>query len=77
MEIRMIFAILASVLSYLAGSIPSAYIIVRLVKGIDIRKQGSGNVGFTNATRVIGMKLGAIVLLIDIGKGRKDKCQTL
>ena len=65
----MIFAILALVLSYLAGSIPSAYIIVRLVKGIDIRKQGSGNVGFTNATRVIGMKLGIFVLLADMGKG--------
>jgi glycerol-3-phosphate acyltransferase PlsY len=65
----MILAILALVLSYLAGSIPSAYIIVRLAKGIDIRKQGSGNVGFTNATRVIGMKLGIIVLLADMGKG--------
>lgn len=65
----MTLAILAIVISYLVGSIPFAYIFVRLFKGVDIRKEGSGNVGFTNATRVIGIKLGIIVLLADMGKG--------
>jgi len=65
----MTLAILAIILSYLIGAIPSAYIIGRLFKGIDIRKYGSGNVGFTNALRVMGMAPGIIVLLIDVGKG--------
>ncbi len=65
----MVLAIIAIIISYLVGSIPFAYIFVRLFKGIDIRKEGSGNVGFTNATRVIGVKLGIIVLLADMGKG--------
>jgi glycerol-3-phosphate acyltransferase PlsY len=65
----MLLAIIALVISYLAGAIPSAYIIVKLIKGIDIRQQGSGNVGFTNALRVIGWGPGLLVLLADIGKG--------
>lgn len=65
----MVLAIFAIIISYLVGSIPFAYIFVRLFKGTDIRKEGSGNVGFTNATRVIGIKLGIIVLLADMGKG--------
>ena len=44
----MILAIIAIILSYLAGSIPFAYIVVKLMKGTDIRNVGSGNVGFTN-----------------------------
>jgi len=65
----MILAVIALVLSYLAGSIPSAFIIVRLIKGIDIRSIGSGNVGFTNALRVIGWGPGLLVLFADMGKG--------
>ena len=65
----MILAIIALVLSYLTGAIPFAYIIVRGIKGIDIRKQGSGNVGFTNALRVIGWGPGLLVLLADMAKG--------
>lgn len=65
----MLLALLAIILSYLTGSIPSAYIIVKLVKGVDIRNYGSGNVGFTNALRVVGFLPGIIVLLVDIGKG--------
>jgi glycerol-3-phosphate acyltransferase PlsY len=61
--------ILSVILSYLAGSIPFAYIIVRLMKGTDIRNVGSGNIGFTNATRVLGIGRGIIVLLADMGKG--------
>jgi len=65
----MILAILAIILSYIAGSIPFAYIVVKLMKGTDIRTVGSGNVGFTNATRSLGMGKGLIVLFADAGKG--------
>lgn len=64
-----ILSIVALILSYFIGAIPSAYIIVKLIKGIDIRQQGSGNVGFTNALRVIGFGPGLLVLLADMAKG--------
>ena len=54
---------------YLLGSIPSAYIAGRLVKGIDIRKVGDGNVGAANAYREMGFKAGMAVLVADVGKG--------
>lgn len=65
----MLLIILGIVISYLIGSIPTAYIFGRLLKGIDIRKFGSGNIGATNAFRVLGRGAGAAVLLIDILKG--------
>lgn len=55
--------------AYLIGSIPTAYIFGRLLKGIDIRQFGSGNVGATNAFRVIGRTPALLVLAIDILKG--------
>ena len=61
--------ILGAALSYLVGSIPSAYLLGRLSRGIDIRKYGSGNVGATNAFRVLGRWLGIAVLLLDSLKG--------
>lgn len=60
---------LGVLISYLIGSIPTAYIFGRVLKGIDIRQHGSGNVGATNAFRVLGKVPGAIVLLLDILKG--------
>ncbi len=60
---------LLAVISYLIGSIPSGYIIARTWRGIDIRKQGSGNIGFTNILRVIGPVPGLITLFLDIFKG--------
>lgn len=65
----MIFALLAVILSYLVGSIPAGYIVGKLFKKIDIRAYGSGNIGFTNALRVLGVLPGAIVLIADVGKG--------
>jgi glycerol-3-phosphate acyltransferase PlsY len=56
-------------LSYLIGSIPTAYIFGKSLKGIDIREHGSGNVGATNVFRVLGKKPGIFVLLLDILKG--------
>ena len=60
---------LSLILSYLVGSIPTAYIAGRLCKGIDIRQHGSGNVGATNAFRILGKIPGTIVLCIDVLKG--------
>ena len=57
------------VLSYLVGAIPTAYIFGKVMKGIDIRQHGSGNVGATNAFRVLGKGPGTAVLIIDIIKG--------
>jgi glycerol-3-phosphate acyltransferase PlsY len=61
--------ITALIVSYLIGSIPTAYIFGKLIKKIDIRKYGSGNVGATNAFRVLGRPVGILVLAIDILKG--------
>lgn len=61
--------ILGIFISYLIGSMPTAYIFGRLLKGIDIRNFGSGNVGATNALRVLGKGAGITVLVIDILKG--------
>ena len=55
--------------AYLLGSIPSAYAIGRLFRGIDVRKAGSGNVGFFNSVRTTGFGPGLAVLALDLGKG--------
>jgi len=54
---------------YLAGSIPFGFILAKLVSGKDVRTEGSGNIGATNVARVVGKKLGVVVLLLDAGKG--------
>ncbi len=54
--------------SYLIGSIPWAYLIGRIY-GIDLRKEGSGNIGATNVTRVIGKFWGRVCFLLDMIKG--------
>lgn len=56
------------VVAYFLGAIPFAYLAGRL-KGIDVRKAGSGNIGTTNAFRLLGAKLGIGVLLGDTLKG--------
>lgn len=57
------------VASYLVGSIPFGYVIGRVVKGIDIRQHGSGNIGATNVGRVLGGKWLVVVLILDLIKG--------
>ncbi len=57
-----------ALLAYLLGSLPTGYITGRLV-GVDIRKVGSGNVGATNVTRVLGKRFGYPVFLVDFAKG--------
>ncbi len=56
------------IISYLTGSIPSAYIAGRL-RGVDLRKHGSGNLGATNVVRVLGAKTGGVVFIADVLKG--------
>ena len=54
---------------YLLGSIPFGYVIPRLVRGDDVRRHGSGNVGASNVWRVYGPSLGVPVALLDVAKG--------
>ena len=61
--------ILTIIIGYLIGCFSSAYFVGRSTKGIDIRHHGSGNAGATNALRVMGIKLGAVTLLMDAFKG--------
>ncbi|KRN49692.1 glycerol-3-phosphate 1-O-acyltransferase PlsY [Pediococcus damnosus] len=57
------------IIAYLLGSIPSGVLIGKKFFNVDIRKQGSGNIGTTNTFRVLGPKAGTVVLLMDILKG--------
>jgi glycerol-3-phosphate acyltransferase PlsY len=61
--------IIAIIGAYLLGAIPSAYIIGRLRKGIDIRQVGSRNMGAMNVFYNVGVVPGLLVLAVDIGKG--------
>lgn len=63
----MIFQIIWVVLSYFIGSIPFSYILPH-IKGVDVRKVGSGNVGGTNALRAAGPAMGFISMFLDIFK---------
>jgi len=63
----LVFAAVALV-SYLLGSIPAGYIAGRIA-GIDIRHAGSGNIGATNVTRVLGKRYGYPVFIVDFLKG--------
>jgi len=58
----------AMALSYLLGSIPFGYLLVRVVRGEDVRASGSGNIGATNVART-SVALGVTTLLLDAGKG--------
>ena len=62
-------AVLVVLGGYLLGSMPFGYWVVLLVKGEDIRKVGSGNIGATNVWRTYGRWLGVPVVLLDVLKG--------
>ena len=61
--------IIAAVIAFILGSIPSGYIIGKTWFNTDIRKLGSGNVGSTNALRNFGLKAGGVTFAMDILKG--------
>lgn len=65
----MVNIILVLILAYLLGSIPSGLIIGKLFYKTDIREHGSGNLGGTNTFRVLGIKAGLVVTIMDILKG--------
>jgi acyl phosphate:glycerol-3-phosphate acyltransferase len=56
-------------IAYLLGSFPTGYLAARILKGIDIREQGSGSIGATNVLRTLGKGPAIAVLLIDAAKG--------
>src|SRR4030042_126986 len=61
--------ITALVSGYLIGSIPTAYIVTRIVRGKDIRDLGGGNIGALNTFKSVGWIPGTVVIIVDIGKG--------
>ena len=60
--------LVTALIGYFIGSFPTGYIIGRL-RGIDVRKLGSGNIGATNLTRVLGKQFGYLVFIFDFLKG--------
>lgn len=65
----LLFILLAAVVAYLLGSIPTAVWFGKTFYNVDVREYGSGNAGATNTFRVLGKKAGIIVLSFDILKG--------
>ncbi len=61
--------LIAIIISYLVGGIPTALVTGKVFRGIDIRQHGSGNAGATNAFRVLGWKIALPVMLVDVLKG--------
>ena len=65
----MLPTILALLGSYLLGSVPFGLVMAKMIKGVDLRQVGSGNIGATNAMRVLGKPLGLVAFLLDFAKG--------
>ena len=65
----LVSVIIAALIGYVLGSIPTAYIVTRLKTGKDIRKLGGGNVGGLNTFKSVGVVPAIIVALVDVGKG--------
>jgi glycerol-3-phosphate acyltransferase PlsY len=61
--------VIAFILAYLLGSIPTSVWVGKLFHGIDVREHGSGNAGATNVIRILGWKTGVPVMIVDVGKG--------
>ncbi len=61
--------IIIVICAYLFGALPTALIAVRVATGVDVRFNGSKNVGATNALRLAGWKIGLVVTLVDFAKG--------
>ena len=61
--------IVTPILAYLLGSLPWSVWLGKALKGVDLREQGSGNAGATNAFRVLGKPIGSVVLILDMLKG--------
>jgi len=57
------------VLSYLVGATPTSYLVGKALHGVDLREHGSGNLGATNAFRVLGWRSALPVMVVDVAKG--------
>lgn len=69
MTMTILIKILITIIAYLFGSIPTAYLLYKIKKGDDIRKYGSGNVGGTNVIRTLGTAWGLFIIIVDMLKG--------
>ena len=58
-----------ALVAYALGSIPTAYLVGKLARGIDLREAGEGNIGARNAFHEVGHRWGLVVFAVDIGKG--------
>jgi len=67
--LELVIAIALALGAYILGSVPTAYLVVRVVRGADIRELGSRNVGAFNTYKQVGLWGGVFVLLADIAKG--------
>jgi glycerol-3-phosphate acyltransferase PlsY len=63
------FFIVIALAAYLVGAIPTGLVVGKVGYGVDIRELGSGNIGSTNAKRVLGSRAGNLVLVLDVFKG--------
>lgn len=61
--------VIVAIVSFLLGSIPFGYLLVRIFRGVDVRKTGSGNIGATNVARTGSKGLAIATLLLDALKG--------
>lgn len=61
--------LIALLIAYVSGSIPTAFLAGKAVRGIDLRQHGSGNLGATNVYRVLGARAAAVVMAVDVAKG--------
>jgi glycerol-3-phosphate acyltransferase PlsY len=66
--VNVVVCLITAVAAYLLGSIPTGFLVGK-AKGIDVRKVGSGNIGATNAFRILGKRAGIFVLVVDGLKG--------
>jgi len=64
----LVMLIAAMVIAYFAG-FPYSYVVGKIIRGIDLRQCGSGNLGASNTLRVLGKKIGVVVLAADVLKG--------
>ena len=67
-RVEVLSYIVTAGVAYLLGSVPTGYLVAKS-RGIDIRKVGSGNIGATNVSRILGKPAGIFVLLVDALKG--------
>lgn len=61
--------LLLIICAFFLGAVPFGQVIARLHSGVDLKKTGSGNIGATNVARTLGVKLGVLTLVLDMGKG--------